>query len=495
MPPRAAANLLTRPQLLALLKHAGKAPMGVSKMTVGELSALCKRFRLIGSGELLQLDDAMLRIILHKKAQQVGGDPSILFMLEEVCKTFRDILRDPAEASIWEEAWESYKASNAAAGDGIDDPGGTARQRCLLLTVRGCTVCRKTRVQRAPTWTFLQRCCYDCLKEITISAYTLEHRYGVPADKLEGLPHYAKDMRTDWSGDFTAQFYSRDDIKPILREMYGTDSWDAVAEIIEERLAQEAMFPGVPHFAVGPGEPLHFAIGGPQGNIQAAWDDAQHQMQQILAQQAAAAAAAAQAGQLADEGEGPDLAGALQLQQEPQQLAHPQPQQPADPRSAAAAAALRRQQQQQQAGGTAAAAAAGGAATAGTDAALAGGEDGTGPSGLHAGGASQVAAPDEDEEHDQLQAAMAASRHSFAAEQAGQQGVKREAEQQEPGGEASGGAARTPSKRQRTGGSGALAAQHLPWSYPSLAPASEALASPAAAAADGGDGDDVIDLT
>lgn len=46
--------------------------------------------------------------------------------------------------------------------------------------------------------TFLQRCCYDCLKEITISAYTLEHRYGVPADKLEGLPHYAKDMRTDW---------------------------------------------------------------------------------------------------------------------------------------------------------------------------------------------------------------------------------------------------------------------------------------------------------
>lgn len=61
MPPRAAANQLTRPQLLALLKGAGKAPKGVSKMTVGELSALCKRFRLIGSGELLQLDDAMLR--------------------------------------------------------------------------------------------------------------------------------------------------------------------------------------------------------------------------------------------------------------------------------------------------------------------------------------------------------------------------------------------------------------------------------------------------
>lgn len=41
------------------------------------------------------------------------------------------------------------------------------------------------------------------------------------------------------SGEFTAQFYSKDDIKPILREMYGTDSWAAVADIIEERLAQE----------------------------------------------------------------------------------------------------------------------------------------------------------------------------------------------------------------------------------------------------------------
>lgn len=40
------------------------------------------------------------------------------------------------------------------------------------------------------------------------------------------------------------------------------------------------------------------------------------------------------------------------------------------------------------------------------------------------------------------------------------------------------------------------AAQQLPWSYPSLAPASEALASQAAAAAAGGDADDdVIDLT
>ena len=35
----------------------------------------------------------------------------------------RDILRDPAEASIWDEAWESYKTSGKAYGPGRKKPG------------------------------------------------------------------------------------------------------------------------------------------------------------------------------------------------------------------------------------------------------------------------------------------------------------------------------------------------------------------------------------
>lgn len=35
----------------------------------------------------------------------------------------RDILRDPTEASIWEEAWESYKTSDKAFGPGLKKPG------------------------------------------------------------------------------------------------------------------------------------------------------------------------------------------------------------------------------------------------------------------------------------------------------------------------------------------------------------------------------------
>lgn len=35
----------------------------------------------------------------------------------------RDILRDPSEASIWEEAWESYKTSGKARDPGRNQPG------------------------------------------------------------------------------------------------------------------------------------------------------------------------------------------------------------------------------------------------------------------------------------------------------------------------------------------------------------------------------------
>ena len=62
------------------------------------------------------------------------------------------MLQDPREASLWEEAWQSYRASGAATGDGIDDPAGTPRERLKLLTHKCCTVCGKTRALRAPTW-------------------------------------------------------------------------------------------------------------------------------------------------------------------------------------------------------------------------------------------------------------------------------------------------------------------------------------------------------
>ncbi len=42
---------------------------------------------------------------------------------------------------------------------------------------------------------FLVRCCWDCLTGATISAYTLEHDYGVPPDRLTDLPKYSKPMR------------------------------------------------------------------------------------------------------------------------------------------------------------------------------------------------------------------------------------------------------------------------------------------------------------
>lgn len=64
MPPQATMprrDQLTRPQLRALLKEAGRAPKKAGRATVGELLALCKQHRLVSCGELLHLDDPVLR--------------------------------------------------------------------------------------------------------------------------------------------------------------------------------------------------------------------------------------------------------------------------------------------------------------------------------------------------------------------------------------------------------------------------------------------------
>lgn len=121
---------------------------------------------------------------------------------QATCTTMHNILCDPAEASIWEAAWESYKASGKAYGPGRKKPGcgparptdwskampvsrvhafccihyglrhcstvhvhghsrtamllafcsGSARECCLLLTASCCTVCRKSGVQLLPLW-------------------------------------------------------------------------------------------------------------------------------------------------------------------------------------------------------------------------------------------------------------------------------------------------------------------------------------------------------
>lgn len=58
----AGVGRLTRPQLLQLLRHAGHTK-GLSKATVGELRAMCKRNKLVGRGELLDLDDNVIRYV------------------------------------------------------------------------------------------------------------------------------------------------------------------------------------------------------------------------------------------------------------------------------------------------------------------------------------------------------------------------------------------------------------------------------------------------
>lgn len=45
-------------------------------------------------------------------------------LLQATCRTLRDILRDPAEAAVWEAAWEAYKTGFAADGEGIEDARG-----------------------------------------------------------------------------------------------------------------------------------------------------------------------------------------------------------------------------------------------------------------------------------------------------------------------------------------------------------------------------------
>lgn len=62
------------------------------------------------------------------------------------------------------------------------------------------------------------RCCFECLKASTVSAYTLEHRYGVPSGCLEGLSFYRKQMSNDWCAASGASCAARLDIgRPFVQ--------------------------------------------------------------------------------------------------------------------------------------------------------------------------------------------------------------------------------------------------------------------------------------
>ncbi len=60
--PRVAAPLkLTKPELLRRLTVAGKKPKGAHALRVGELLALCKRYKLVSPVGLTDLDEGVLR--------------------------------------------------------------------------------------------------------------------------------------------------------------------------------------------------------------------------------------------------------------------------------------------------------------------------------------------------------------------------------------------------------------------------------------------------
>lgn len=63
----AAAIKLTKPELLRRLAQAGKKPKGAHKLLVGELLALCKRYKLASDAGLMDMDADILRCWLTMK--------------------------------------------------------------------------------------------------------------------------------------------------------------------------------------------------------------------------------------------------------------------------------------------------------------------------------------------------------------------------------------------------------------------------------------------
>ena len=95
--------------------------------------------------------------------------PANLFILTQVCRKFREYLFAPnsvATQQIWKESRLQFIPP-----EDMPPPEGLSEEKYveLLMTERGCQICRKVNVKKCRIyWEFQVRCCGKCFLKNTI---------------------------------------------------------------------------------------------------------------------------------------------------------------------------------------------------------------------------------------------------------------------------------------------------------------------------------------
>jgi hypothetical protein len=90
--------------------------------------------------------------------------PDDLFTLSQVCRKFREYLFAPNSVTtqqIWKESRLQFVPK-----ENMSPPEGLTEEKYveLLMTERGCQICRKVNVKKCKIhWEFQVRCCEECL--------------------------------------------------------------------------------------------------------------------------------------------------------------------------------------------------------------------------------------------------------------------------------------------------------------------------------------------
>ena len=212
----------------------------LAKMTEHELTRAAKRIRLIEATsadedatpiQWMDLPEDLVFTIIERVVASTRSQPDVILNLIATSNFFRNVFKSNESLSMWKDVWQAVLDTRPHVCNNIPDfaESPEAFHRVVALTSSiGCAKCRAPRIRKI-TWGFNARLCQTCLKDSTISGYTLE-KYGIQKTDFASLRHIEKIMYSPYfynNGEYVVRLYLRKDVDQLVGRLFGDDSLKA----------------------------------------------------------------------------------------------------------------------------------------------------------------------------------------------------------------------------------------------------------------------------
>lgn len=160
------------------------------------------------------MNDDIIRIIISKCSA------STLFKLAGTCRSVNAMIS-------WQPAAKKIPHNH-----------GLSPMRLANLTCfSGCMACRKPRITKI-TWEFGVRFCTDCIHRHTVSNYHID-TWDIPKSMYKHLPHTSAELYNRKFGMYDLDFYWKETIMSIFRQLHGDITPTQYLEQKARRLEEE----------------------------------------------------------------------------------------------------------------------------------------------------------------------------------------------------------------------------------------------------------------